>query len=273
MPEGDTIFRTARALDRALTGRKVTTFESVFPHLTRVDEDGPLAGRTVVSVRSIGKHLLVELSGNLVLRTHMRMNGEWHIYRHGERWRRPNSAMRIVIATGEYLAVGFNIQVAEFLAAEEVPLHAELARLGPDLLGDTFDEADAVARLRRAADPTIGDALIDQRVMAGVGNVFKSEVLFLCRVDPFREVSSVSEEEAVRIVRKARELLRANVHDGTRPVLTRTYRRTTRSMNPAERLWVYGRAGKPCRTCGTTIAFRKQGESARVTYWCPRCQR
>ncbi len=273
MPEGDTIFRTARTLERALAGRTVTRFESPLPALTRVDADAPLAGRTVRAVRSIGKHLLIEFSGDLVLRTHMRMNGQWHVYRPGERWRRPRLSMRIVIATDEYVAVGFDVPVAEFLRAHDVARHRQLARLGPDLLSETFDEASAVERLQKAATQPVGDALLDQRVMAGIGNVFKCEILFLCGVDPFRAVASLSAEDARRLVRTARGLLRANVGEprmaGPRPA----YRRTTRLANPEARLWVYGRGGRPCRRCGTPIASRKQGESARLTYWCPVCQR
>ena len=273
MPEGDTIFRTARTLQRALAGRSVTRFESPLPALTRVDHDQPIVGRTVRAVRSIGKHLLIEFSGDLVLRTHMRMNGEWHIYRPGERWRRSRVAMRIVVATDEYVAVGFDVPVAEFLRPRDLQRHPQLGRLGPDLLSDAFDETAAVARLKATADRAIGEALLDQRVMAGVGNVFKCEILFLCSVHPFRRVATLSDEDAQRLVRGARELLRANVAEHRMPEAVRAYRRTTRFANPQARLWVYGRSGQPCRRCGTPIALQKQGESARLTYWCPMCQR
>lgn len=273
MPEGDTIYRTAQTLARALAGRTVTAFESVLPALSRVDDDTPIAGRTIASVRSVGKHLLVEFSGDLVLRTHMRMNGSWHIYRPGERWQRPRLSMRIVIATDEYVAVGFDIPVAEFLRTTALNRHRELARLGPDLLAEDFDEHAAVARLQAARGPTVGEALLDQRVMAGIGNVFKCEILFVCRIDPFRAVTSITDADRLALVRTSRALLAANVtrRDGL-PIAHRGYRQTTRSMNPAARLWVYGRGGRACRVCGTAIAVRKQGESRRLTYWCPRCQ-
>jgi endonuclease-8 len=273
MPEGDTIFRAARALNRALAGRVVTRFESPLPALTRVDEDHSIAGRTVQAVRSIGKHLLIEFSGDLVLRTHMRMNGQWHLYRPGERWRRPRLSMRIAIATAEYEAVGFDVPVAEFLTTHEAERHPQLRRLGPDLLSDTFDGAAVVRRLKATATQSVADALLDQRVMAGVGNVFKCEILFLCGVDPFRGVASLTDEEADRLVRRSREMLRANVAEPRDPRAARPHRRTTRFMNPEARLWVYGRGGRPCRRCGTPIASRKHGESARLTYWCPQCQR
>lgn len=274
MPEGDTIFRTARTLHRALAGRCVTVFETVFPALARVHEDAPIVGRTVVEVRSVGKHLLMELSGGLVLRTHMRMNGSWHIYRPGERWQRSRASMRILVGTEEYLAVGFDIPVAEFLTTRQLERHGELRRLGPDLLAASFDAPEAVRRLRALGETQLGDALLDQRAMAGVGNVFKSEVLFVCRLFPFRTVSSLSEGEVEGMVAAARRLLRENVVDTARAGAAGWggYRRTTRRTDPGARLWVYGRGGSPCRVCGAPIAYRKQGRDARGTYWCPACQ-
>ncbi len=268
MPEGDTIFRTARTLQRALGGRIVTRFESPLATLSRVDIDSPIAGRTVQSVRSIGKHLLIEFSGGLVLRTHMRMNGQWHLYRPGERWRRPRSSMRVAVTTDAFVAVGFDVPVAEFLRADRLARHRELARLGPDLLSDSFDEALAIARLK-AAGKSIGEALLDQRVVAGIGNVFKCEILFLAGVDPFRPAATLSEETARRAIDIARDLLRRNVAEGG---TSGGSRRTTRSMDPSARLWVYGRGGRPCRRCGTPIRSRKVGEDARLTYWCAKCQ-
>jgi len=275
MPEGDTIFRSARTLHQALAGRVVTSFETVLPVLQRVHDDHPLVGRTVLGVRSVGKHLLVAFSGDLVLRTHMRMSGSWHIYRPGERWRRPRVAMRIVIGTADYVAVAFDVPVAEFLTEHDLEGHAELRALGPDLLGAGFDPSAALARLRRKSEAEIAVALLDQRVMAGIGNVFKSEVLFVCGVDPYRPVAALSDEEALALIGKARELLNANVADmAATPAAVRGHdRRTTRRLQPGARLWVYGRSGRPCRNCGTAIRYRMQGADARGTYWCPRCQK
>jgi endonuclease-8 len=273
VPEGDTIYRAARTLHKALAGRAVTRFTSMFPALTRVHDDAPLTGRRIERVSSAGKHLLMEFSGGLVLRTHMRMNGSWHIYRSGERWQRPRRDMRIVVATDAYEAVGFNIPVAEFVPARRLAQHAELARLGPDLLADDFDQAEAARRIRARGAATIAETLLNQRVLAGIGNVYKSEVLFACRVHPFAPVSSLDDERIVSLIATARRFLRANVSDRL-PAMT-TYggfRRTTGRDAPSERLWVYGRAGEPCRRCGTPIALRKHGTDARLTYWCPRCQ-
>src|SRR6185295_10309438 len=163
MPEGDTIFRAAQTLNRALAGKLVTRFESVFPALTRVAEDHPIVGRTIDSVRSQGKHLLMAFSGGLTLRTHMRMTGSWHIYRPGERWQRPVRDMRVLVATSDFVAVGFNVPVAEFLTDRALARHEQLRALGPDLLDAAFDAADAQARLRARPDEAIGDALLNQR--------------------------------------------------------------------------------------------------------------
>ena len=287
VPEGDTIHRAARTLHRALAGDLVVRFESVLPALARIDHDAPLAGRTVEEVRAAGKHLLMRFSarpqdhddgttagsGDLVLRTHMRMNGSWHIYRPGERWRRAHRDMRIVVATARFEAVAFNVPVAEFLTAKALTRQVELRRLGPDLLGDTFDEGGAVQRFRERDADAIADVLIDQGVVAGAGNVYKSEVLFLCRVDPFAAVRDLDDDQLHAIVETARRLLRANVMEPTGGIVTyRGYRRTTRRADPAERLYVYGRARKPCRRCGAPIRVRAQGPHARLTYWCPTCQ-
>ena len=272
MPEGDSIFRAARTLNRALAGRVVTRFESVFPQLTRIDVDRPLRGRTVERVTSHGKHLLMWFSGNLVLRTHMRMHGTWHIYRPGERWRRPRHEMRIHISTDAFEAIAFTVPVAEF--GTPVELERELAAVGPDPLDPDFDAATAVENLRARAGTEIAEALLDQRAIPGIGNVYKSEVLFAARVNPFALVESLDADTLERIVAVTLKFMRANVADGsTASIVTYTgVRRTTGRADAAERLWVYGRDGKPCRRCGTPISRAKQGANARSTYWCARCQ-
>jgi endonuclease VIII len=275
MPEGDTIFRAARTLHRALAGDTVTGFDSVFPRLTRVHEDTPLTGRIVERVESRGKHLLMHFSGGLILRTHMLMSGSWHIYRHDERWQRPPRDMRVIVETAAFVAVAFNIQVAEFETPRTIERHESLGSLGPDLLNDRFDVNDALARLRTQGDQHIGEVLLNQRVMAGIGNIFKSETLYVSRVNPFTPVSAIPDDRLRAIVDTARTLLQANVTassgDGI-VTYTALHRPTTRRGHPADRLWVYGRQHEPCRTCGTKIAMRKVGLDARSTYWCPQCQ-
>jgi endonuclease-8 len=272
MPEGDTIFRAARTLDRALAGKTVARFESMFPALNRIDQDRPLAGRTVISVRSRGKHLLMTFSGDLVLHTHMRMNGSWHIYRPQERWRRPSGDMRIVVAVHDLIAVGFNIPVAEFLSSSTLARHRQLAALGQDVADADFDRHEVLRRLRDRAAMPIGDALLDQRVLSGIGNVLKSEILFVTGIDPFTPVGRLSEPALGSVLDVSRRLMKMNVVESE--VLGPSIgRRTTGSLDPFQKLWVYGRGGKPCRKCGATVRAAKTGPDARLTYWCPACQR
>lgn len=282
MPEGDTIFRAAATLHRVLAGKEVTRFESVYPALTRVADDHPIVGRTIESVSARGKHLLMAFSGDLILRTHMRMNGSWHIYPAGARWQRPAREMRVLVGTRDAVAVGFNVPVAELLTARALAHHRQLQALGPDLLadaggsrssrGEPFDQPEVIRRLRARGRDAIGDALLNQRVVAGIGNAFKSEILFLARIDPFTSVSSISDAELEQLVAIAREQLAANVMSASQTLSPAVGRRTTRSLDPRERLWVYGRGGRRCRLCGTTIQSKKTGLDARRTYWCPACQ-
>jgi endonuclease VIII len=274
MPEGDTIFRAARAMNQALAGRRVTRFGSVLPKLTRVDEDRPLAGRTIESVTSAGKWNLIRFSGDLILLTHMRMNGSWHLYRPGERWQRPRNDMRIVIETADFVAVGFNVPVAEFHTEDSLRRKPELRDLGEDLLSDDFDAETVLATLKAQPQEEIGIALLNQRVMAGIGNVYKSEVCFACRVNPFALVGSLTDLQLRCVVETAPKFLKANVREesGSGIVTFTGFRRTTGRHNPGESLWVYGRRGLPCRHCGTRIESKKHPLDARVTFWCPNCQ-
>jgi endonuclease VIII len=273
MPEGDTIFRAAQTLHRFLSGKIVTRFESTFPAINRVDDDTPIVGRSIESVSARGKHLLIAFSGGLVLRTHMRMNGTWHIYPAGEKWRRPRREMRVLVGTADAVAIGFNVPVAELLTARAMARHDVLQSLGPDLLDESFDKEEALRRMRaHNADP-IGDVLLNQRVIAGAGNVFKCEILFAAGVDPFKTVASIDDETLGRVLDVAVAQLKANVLSPSQTLSPAFGRRTTRSLDPAEKLWVYGRGGRPCRTCGTPIRSRAAGLDARLTYWCPACQR
>lgn len=272
MPEGDTIFRAARTLHRVLAGKIVTRFESVLPALTRVAEDHPIVGRTIESVAARGKHLLIAFSGGLTLRTHMRMNGSWHIYPAGAPSQRPARDMRVLVATADAVAVGFNVPVAEFLTDRELARHRSLRSLGPDLLDAAFDPIEVMRRIRAHPATAVSDVLLDQRVVAGIGNVLKSEILFGAGVDPFSRVDRLSDDDLRRIIDVARELLRANVLTADQTLSPAVGRRTTRSLDPGSKLWVYGRGGKACRRCGTTVVARKSGADARLTYWCPRCQ-
>jgi endonuclease-8 len=265
MPEGDTIFRSARALHQAFAGRQVTLFETAYAQLASVNDQSPVAGRTIQQVESRGKWLLIHFSGDLILATHMLMSGSWHIYRAGERWKRARSHMRVVLGTADLLAVAFDVPIARFHTARTLERFAEVAGLGPDVLGSRFAADEAAVRLVERGSEEVGNVLLNQRVLAGVGNVFKSEICFACGVNPFRKVASLHTHEIECLLATARRFLLASTAEGGR--------RTTGSSNPAARFWVYRREGSECRRCGTTIRMRKQGLGARSTYWCPDCQK
>src|SRR5689334_838378 len=199
----------------------------------------------------------MRFSGDLVLRTHMRMNGSWHIYRPGERWRRPRRDMRVLVATDEFEAVGFNIPVAEFLDPREEARQDDLRKMGPDLLGDSFDEDEAVRRIRQHDGDDIADVLLNQRVVAGIGNIYKCEMLFLCRVNPFARAATVDDDTLRRLLRTARKYLQANVRKPAGGIVT--YAGFQRERGEGGRHYAYGRAGRPCRKCGTPIRLESQG--------------
>ncbi len=274
MPEGDTLFRAARTLQKALGGATVRRFETGYAQLANVDREEPLAGRTILSVEARGKHLLISFSGGWTLRTHLRMNGSWHLYRPGEAWRRAKGRARIILETDGFVAVGFDVPVAEFIRADKLDRHLPLRRLGPDLLAPSFDVEDAVARLRGRPELPLADALLNQSLLCGIGNVYKSEVLFAARVHPFTRIGEVDDVCLRRLVEMARTFLTANVADDS-PAAMVTYtgfRRTTRRADPSARLWVYGRVDEACRVCGTGVLLERRGPAARSTYFCPGCQ-
>ena len=274
MPEGDTIFRAAANLDKALRGRTVTRFETGLAQLAAVDDQAPIAGRTVESVRAEGKHLLMQFSGGLTLRTHMRMSGSWHIYQPGQRWQAPRAQMRIVIETDAYHAVAFSVPVAEFLDQRALARSPSLHRLGPDVLAPDFDPAVARRRTRERPDQPMSEVPLDQTIAAGPGNVYRCEGLFLAKIDPAKPASAVSDADLEALFAIIAKLMRANLgHEGAAMVTYSGLRSTTGRGDRGERHWVYGRGGKPCRRCGTPIAYRKVGPDARGLYYCPSCQR
>jgi endonuclease-8 len=276
MPEGDTLYRTARALHRALAGRTVTGFRTVLAPLAAFDDQSPLAGRTVQQVSSRGKWLFLEFSGDAILLTHMLMTGSWHIYRPGERWQEPRSKMRIAVETADVHAIAFNVPVAEFHTAASLARRAGIPPAMADVLSPEFDPVAAAARLAKHADKEIANVLLDQSVLAGVGNIFKSETLFVAGVSPFARVSALAPADLARIVSTACQLLRANIledHGGQIATYPNRTRRTTRQSQPGSSLWVYSRTGQPCRRCGAPIRSISQGPQLRTTYWCSECQK
>jgi len=267
MPEGDTIARAATALHRALAGRVVTAFTTGLASLARVDDDTPIAGRTIDGCRSVGKHLLMVFSGGLVLRTHMRMHGSWHLYRPGERWQRSPRAARIRIDTDAWVAVAFDVPVAEFVREADLPRHRPLAILGPDLADPAYDRADAVARIGASGRRAVGEVLLDQRIVAGIGNVLRSETLFIAGVHPETPAALLSAGDVTRLLDTAAALVQRNARADAYPT-----RNTTGRRAPGDALWVYQRTGRPCRRCGTVIRSAVPGLDARRVYWCPACQ-
>lgn len=275
MPEGDTIFRTARSLGRALGGQPVTGFRSTYPMLTRFHEDASLVGRTVERVESRGKWLLIHFSGGATLATHMLMNGSWHIYRPGKRWLQPRINMRIVIENSQYIVVGFRVPVAEMHTAESLQRNRRIPCTKIDVISADFDASEVTRRLLAKSGETIADALLDQSVLAGVGNVFKSEVCFVTGIHPYCKIGVLRAEQLQAVIAASSKLVGANVLEDSGDRIV-TYmgrgRRTTHESDPTASVWVYGRAGQPCRRCGEAIRRRIQGNDARVTFWCPRCQ-
>jgi endonuclease VIII len=264
MPEGDTIWRTARALHAALAGRPVVAFSSSLPTVAVAARRLAVVGRTVESVEARGKHLLVRFEGGPVLHTHQGMRGSWRLYRPATAPRGRLPRCRAAIETPTVVAACSLSPVVELLSAARALGHPALVRLGPDLLAAAFDPAAARRRLRERADLPAGVALMDQTALAGIGNVYKSEVLFLCGVSPHARVRDLDDRTLDRLVATAGELMRRNLGTGLR--------RTTSPLAPG-RLFVYGRAGQPCRRCGTPVERTVQGEQARSTWSCPRCQR
>jgi endonuclease-8 len=203
------------------------------------------------------------------------MNGRWHIYRQGERWQAPRFHMRIVIENSEYQAVGFRVPVARMHTQQSLARDLHVARPANDLLSEEFDAEAALERLRGRHQEALADVLLDQTVLAGVGNVFKSEICFVQGLHPFRAVATLTREEASATIATAKKLLRANVLEDSGDLIVTfrgQQRRTTHASDPSASLWVYGRAGEPCRRCGEKIRRRIQGDDARVTFWCPLCQ-
>lgn len=257
MPEGDVVWLAARRLGEALSGRVLTRSDFRVPRFATTD----LAGRRVTESLSRGKHLLLRVEGDLTVHTHLRMDGSWRV--------RPATdsvpsghRVRLILANDSWQAIGYQLGIVEVLAtAHEASV---TGHLGPDLLGPGWDAAEAVHRLRGDAVRPVGEALLDQRNLAGIGNLYKAEVLFLRGINPWRPVGEIADLAA--LARLAQRLLDANK--------SRIGQVTTGCWRRGEETWVYGRAGRPCRRCGTRINTAAQGSDpeARVTFWCPHCQ-
>lgn len=275
MPEGDTIFRSARSLGRALSAKPITGFSSTYPMLTRFHDVTPLIGQIVGNVEPRGKWLLIHFSGGGTLATHMLMSGSWHIYRHGEPWQQPRANMRILLENSDYVAVGFRVPVAKLMRTNELMRALRIPPKTIDVLSEEFDAEEVARRFLKHQDEEVGNVLLHQGVTAGVGNVFKSEICFVTATNPFCKVASLDSKRVTTLIATARSLMKANVLEDSDDAMANyrgRKRRTTNGPDPTASLWVYGRRAEPCRRCGTRIRRRIQGPDARVTFWCPQCQ-
>ncbi|MFI9154267.1 Fpg/Nei family DNA glycosylase [Streptomyces sp. NPDC053367] len=259
MPEGDTVWQTAKRLHTALAGHVLTRSDLRVPKYATAD----LTGRTVLDVTPRGKHLLTRIEGGLTLHSHLRMDGSWKVYTAGQRWRGgPAHQIRAILGTADHTAVGYRLPVLELLRTTEE--ERAVGHLGPDLLGPDWDPDRALANLLADPDRPLGEALLDQRNLAGIGNVYKCELCFLLGVTPWLPVGSLPADRAAALPALAKRLLEVN---RDRPIRATTGRR-------GQDLYVYGRAPRPCLRCGTPIRVADQGDGSRErpTYWCPTCQ-
>ena len=256
MPEGDTIHRAAKVLAALLVERVVRRLASNIPIVSHAR----LVGHTITGVDAHGKNLFIRFDDGRVLHSHMQMTGSWHVYQPGEKWRKPAYLARCVIEVDGAVAVCFSAPTIRVLTAPSLLRDDRLNALGPDLLAETFDVREAITRMKSAPAREIGDALLEQRFVSGIGNIYKSESLFRARVDPFVLISALDDATLEKILAEARKLMRANLGPGARRTVV------------GGGYWVYGRSRRPCRRCSTRVEMRRQGALARSTYWCPRCQ-
>lgn len=249
MPEGDTIFRTAETLRQAILGKRVL---GARPETLR-----RLAGTTVTEVEAVGKHLLIRFDNGLALHTHMRMRGLWRVYPRGERWNRPEWQLKALLETEDVQAVCFSAPVVSLLRDTS----RKVGHLGPDVLSEGWDAEAVLRRTRSLGSVPVGELLLEQRVAAGIGNVYRCEALWQARINPWTPSSQLSDEELASLFETARQAMQANLR-GPR----------VRRFPGYGRGAVHGRGGRPCPRCGTAIKVRPQGEHARLAYWCPACQ-
>jgi endonuclease VIII len=259
VPEGDVVWRTCELLHRSLAGAVLTRSEFRVPSLATLD----LAGIAVIEVRPRGKHQLIRFGNGLTLHTHLRMDGSWRVFERGRRWTGgPGHQIRVVLGTDACDAVGYRLPVVEVLRTDRE--ETVVGHLGPDLLGDDWDTDVAVGNLQSEPDRSIGEALLDQRNLAGIGTVYRAEILFLQGIHPRTPVGHLA--DLARLCERVRTVMIGNRHGFAQ--------NTTGDRRPGNAHWVYRRAGRPCRRCGTMIEFEEYGPMGqeRVSYWCPTCQ-
>lgn len=263
MPEGDTLYRAAAGIRPVLQGQRIIAATS--SDRTTVDpiDADTLAGRTVTEVTARGKHLMISIDDGRVVHSHLGMTGSWHVYPLGEAWRKPASSAALALHTPRHSVICFSPKMLEMVTVTQIRRNRYLQRLGPDLMLADSDLQAGLARMRVHDLAPIGEAVMNQTLVAGIGNVYKSETLFLSRINPWTRVGELSDEVLQNYLAEARRLMRLNRGPG---------RRVTRFRDDGKRHWVYGRRGEPCYECGGTITLRRQGDAGRTTYWCASCQ-
>ena len=271
MPEGDTIASAAKRIRAATVGKPIQAVETRHPRFAMDRWDERLAGRGVRSVDTHGKNLFLRFDGGLTIYSHLRMGGWWGVFRHGERWRRSPRRAWLVLRTAEHEVVQFDGPILELMTDSRSRIDQRIAGLGPDILAPGGFDEQAFLRNLRADDQTrhIGDALLDQRNVAGLGTIWRSEGCFIAGLDPWRRVKEVGNDEALAALAAARPLMQLSVENDGRPV---TWRPEVPARGRENRFWVFNRAGRPCRRCDTIVRQRGQGDDNRRTFWCPQCQ-
>jgi endonuclease-8 len=259
VPEGDTLFRVAHQIRKQICGKRIEAARAR-PELVKAQK---LKGHRLQKAEARGKHLLLDFDNELSVHSHLGMTGSWHIYPRGERWRKPAQRAALAMRFDTHDLVCFSPKLIELNCTARIRRNRFLTGLGPDLLAESFDEEEVLNRLRRHPQLPIGEALMAQQLVAGIGNVYKSEILFMNRIDPFSPVSELDDEALRSCLRSARRFLRRNLEG---------LRRKFRVSAHGDRLWTYQRRGMPCLECSTPICMRRQGETARSTYYCPLCQ-
>lgn len=263
MPEGDTLYRVAAAIRPVLEGRRIDAASS--SDRTTVDpiDAESLVGVAVTEVAARGKHLMVSMDDGRVVHLHLGMTGSVHVYPLGEPWRKKPSSAALALSTDTHVVVCFSPKLLELVSVTHLRRNRYLQRLGPDLMRHDSDLQAALSRMRVHNAAPIGEAVMNQTIVAGIGNVYKSETLFIARINPWTLVGELSDERLLNYLSEARRLMRLNRGPG---------RRVTRFRDGGQRHWVYGRTGQPCYVCGARIAVRRQGDTGRTTFWCATCQ-
>ncbi|TWT77266.1 Endonuclease 8 1 [Posidoniimonas polymericola] len=263
MPEGDTLYRIAENVRPVLAGQTIAAaLSNASPQVPAIDAQS-LVGRVVTTVEARGKHLLITLDDHRVVHSHLGMTGSWHAYRIGDPWRKPPRQAGLALRTATHEVVNFNPKLLKLVTATTLRRNDYLQRLGPDLMLPGVELAAVLPRLRVHNAAPMGEAVMNQTIAAGIGNVYKSETLFICRINPWTLVGELSDLRLTDYLAETHRLMRINRKSG---------KRTTRFAGDGQRFWVYGRRGEPCFKCETPIRLRRQGDAGRTTYWCPRCQ-